>query len=132
MTTNPKAFTNSSTLAAWLPDRGPRRNAVTRPCFEKIRKVFERYGFEPVETPGDRVYRRARKFLPIRIALTKACFRSRMMMNNGSRCRYDLNRHWRAMWPKISTGYQNPSVISLWYVYRTKSPAQVVSVSYAI
>ena len=46
----------SSKLKARLPrglgDRGPAEIAATRRMLEKIREVYERYGFEPVETPA--------------------------------------------------------------------------------
>ena len=34
-----------------LADRGPAEIAATRRMLEVIRTVFERYGFDPVETP---------------------------------------------------------------------------------
>jgi histidyl-tRNA synthetase len=39
-------------LPRGLADRGPAEIAATRAMVEKIRGVFERYGFEPVETPA--------------------------------------------------------------------------------
>src|SRR5258705_158747 len=39
-------------LPRGLADRGPAEVAATRAMVEKIREVFERYGFEPVETPA--------------------------------------------------------------------------------
>src|SRR5882757_7162731 len=39
-------------LPRGLADRGPAEIAATRAMVEKIREVFERYGFEPVETPA--------------------------------------------------------------------------------
>ena len=35
-----------------LEDRGPAEIAATREMVEKIRAVYERYGFDPVETPA--------------------------------------------------------------------------------
>ena len=37
---------------AGLADRGPAEIAATRAMVAKIREVYERYGFEPVEAPG--------------------------------------------------------------------------------
>src|SRR6476659_153709 len=39
-------------LPRGLADRGPAEIAATRHMVEAIRVVFERYGFEPVETPA--------------------------------------------------------------------------------
>ena len=39
-------------LPRGLADRGPAEIAATRAMVEKIREVYERYGFEPVETPA--------------------------------------------------------------------------------
>src|SRR3981081_3371313 len=39
-------------LPPGLEDRGPAAISATRQMVEKIREVFERYGFEPVETPA--------------------------------------------------------------------------------
>ncbi len=63
--TNPK---NRQKLKARLPrglaDRGPAEIAATRAMVEKIREVFERYGFEPVETPAMEYTDALGKFLP--------------------------------------------------------------------
>ena len=39
-------------LPRGLEDRGPAAISATRQMVEKIREVYERYGFEPVETPA--------------------------------------------------------------------------------
>ncbi|MFZ1066303.1 MAG: ATP phosphoribosyltransferase regulatory subunit, partial [Pseudolabrys sp.] len=39
-------------LPRGLADRGPAEIAATRNMVEAIRVVFERYGFDPVETPA--------------------------------------------------------------------------------
>ena len=55
-------------LKARLPrgfaDRGPAEIAATRRMLETIREVFERYGFEPVETPAIEYTDALGKFLP--------------------------------------------------------------------
>jgi histidyl-tRNA synthetase len=51
-------------LPRGLADRGPAEIAATRHMIEKIRVVFERYGFEPVETPGIEYTDALGKFLP--------------------------------------------------------------------
>jgi histidyl-tRNA synthetase len=51
-------------LPRGLTDRGPAEIAATRHMVEKIRLVFERYGFEPVETPAIEYTEALGKFLP--------------------------------------------------------------------
>jgi len=58
----------SNKLKARLPrglaDRGPAEIAATRAMIEKIRAVYELYGFEPVETPAFEYTDALGKFLP--------------------------------------------------------------------
>ncbi|MFL6835870.1 MAG: histidine--tRNA ligase [Bradyrhizobium sp.] len=51
-------------LPRGLADRGPAEIAATRRMTETIREVFERYGFEPVETPAMEYTDALGKFLP--------------------------------------------------------------------
>src|ERR1700761_2583364 len=51
-------------LPRGLEDRGPAAIAATREMVEKIRTVYERYGFEPVETPAMEYTDALGKFLP--------------------------------------------------------------------
>src|SRR5919107_3211027 len=51
-------------LPRGLADRGPAEIAATRRMVEKIREVYERYGFEPVETPEIEYTDALGKFLP--------------------------------------------------------------------
>jgi histidyl-tRNA synthetase len=51
-------------LPRGLADRGPAEIAATRNMVEAIRVVFERYGFEPVETPSIEYTDALGKFLP--------------------------------------------------------------------
>ena len=51
-------------LPRGLGDRGPAEIAATRQMVEAIRAVFERYGFEPVETPAIEYTDALGKFLP--------------------------------------------------------------------
>jgi histidyl-tRNA synthetase len=51
-------------LPRGLADRGPAEIAATRAMVEQIRVVFERYGFEPVETPAIEYTDALGKFLP--------------------------------------------------------------------
>jgi histidyl-tRNA synthetase len=51
-------------LPRGLADRGPAEIAATRHMVDRIRLVFERYGFEPVETPAIEYTDALGKFLP--------------------------------------------------------------------
>ena len=51
-------------LPRGLADHGPSEIAATRPMIEKIRAVYEFYGFEPVETPAIEYTDALGKFLP--------------------------------------------------------------------
>jgi histidyl-tRNA synthetase len=51
-------------LPRGLDDRGPTAIAATRAMTDKIREVYERYGFEPVETPAMEYTDALGKFLP--------------------------------------------------------------------
>jgi histidyl-tRNA synthetase len=51
-------------LPRGLADRGPAEIGATRRMLETIRRVFERYGFEPVETPQIEYTDALGKFLP--------------------------------------------------------------------
>ncbi|MBB1093397.1 histidine--tRNA ligase [Rhodopseudomonas palustris] len=51
-------------LPRGLADRGPAEIAATRSMVEIIREVYERYGFEPVETPAFEYTDALGKFLP--------------------------------------------------------------------
>jgi len=60
----PKQNKLKARLPRGLADRGPAEIAATRRMLETIRKVFERYGFEPVETPQIEYTDALGKFLP--------------------------------------------------------------------
>jgi histidyl-tRNA synthetase len=51
-------------LPRGLADRGPSEIAATRAMVAKIREVYQRYGFEPVETPAMEYTDALGKFLP--------------------------------------------------------------------
>src|SRR5262249_62125340 len=51
-------------LPRGLADRSPGEIAATRQMIEKIRAVYELYGFEPVETPAIEYTDALGKFLP--------------------------------------------------------------------
>jgi len=64
----PEKPEKSNKLKARLPrglaDRGPAEIAATRAMIDKIRAVYELYGFEPVETPAIEYTDALGKFLP--------------------------------------------------------------------
>jgi histidyl-tRNA synthetase len=68
MADNPSKSVKSSKPKARLPrglaDRGPAEIAATRRMLDTIRGVYERYGFEPVETPMLEYTDALGKFLP--------------------------------------------------------------------
>jgi histidyl-tRNA synthetase len=61
---SPKTNRLKARLPRGLADRGPAEIAATREMVEKIRVQFERYGFEPVETPAIEYTDALGKFLP--------------------------------------------------------------------
>src|SRR3984957_106533 len=68
MADNPSKSAKTNKPKARLPrglgDRGPAEIAATRRMLDTIRGVYERYGFEPVETPGFEYTDALGKFLP--------------------------------------------------------------------
>ena len=60
----PKPQKLKARLPRGLADRGPAEIAATRQMVEAIRLQFERYGFEPVETPAFEYTDALGKFLP--------------------------------------------------------------------
>ncbi|HMK70171.1 MAG TPA: histidine--tRNA ligase [Xanthobacteraceae bacterium] len=63
-TDRPKTNKLKARLPRGLADRGPAEIAATRAMIEKIRAVYERYGFEAVETPAIEYTDALGKFLP--------------------------------------------------------------------
>src|SRR5215208_4642782 len=61
---SPKQNRLKARLPRGLADRGPAEIAATRRMIEAIRAVYERYGFEPVETPAIEYTDALGKFLP--------------------------------------------------------------------
>src|SRR5438093_11217845 len=59
-----KTIKRKPRLPRGLADRGGAEIAVTRRMLDKIRAVYERYGFEPVETPAIEYTDALGKFLP--------------------------------------------------------------------
>ena len=64
MSTDKKQNRLKARLPRGLADRAPAEIAATRQMLETIRAVYERYGFEPVETPAIEYTDALGKFLP--------------------------------------------------------------------
>ncbi len=64
MADKPKTNKLKARLPRGLADRGSAEIAATRRMMETIRQVYERYGFEPVETPAIEYTDALGKFLP--------------------------------------------------------------------
>src|SRR5208283_2852121 len=64
MADKPKTNKLKARLPRGLADRAPAEIAATRRMMETIRLVYERYGFEPIETPAIEYTDALGKFLP--------------------------------------------------------------------
>src|SRR3954451_25292268 len=84
----------SNRLKARLPrglaDRGPAEIAATRRMIEAIRAVYERYGFDPVETPEIEYTDALGKFLPDQDRPTEGVFSCKDGDEQWLSLRYDL------------------------------------------
>src|SRR5438045_8001329 len=84
----------SNKLKARLPrglaDRGPAEIAATRRMIEAIRAVYERYGFDPVETPAIEYTDALGKFLPDQDRPNEGVFSFRDDDGQWLSLRYDL------------------------------------------
>ena len=89
-------------LPRGLADRGPAEIAATRHMVEAIRVVFERYGFEPVETPAIEYTDALGKFLPDQDRPNEGVFSFQDDDEQWLSLRYDLRRRLRATSPRIS------------------------------
>jgi hypothetical protein len=78
-------------LPRGLQDRDAADLRAQSAMIDTVRGVFERYGFDPVETPMIEYTDALGKFLPdSRTGPMRGCSRSRMMTSSGCRLRYDL------------------------------------------
>src|SRR5579885_2385088 len=77
-------------LPRGLADRGPAEIAATRRMVETIREVYERYGFEPVETPAIEYTDALGKFLPDQDRPNEGVFSFRDDDDQWLSLRYDL------------------------------------------
>src|SRR3569832_386169 len=77
-------------LPRGLEARGPAAIAATREMVEKIREVYERYGFEPVETPAMEYTDALGKFLPDQDRPNEGVFSFQDVDEEWISLRYDL------------------------------------------
>ena len=110
-------------LPRGLADRGAAELAATRRMVETIREVYERYGFEPVETPAFEYTDALGKFLPDQDRPNEGVFSFQDDDEQWISLRYDLTaplaryvaEHWDAL-PKPYRSYRAG------YVYRNEKP----------
>src|SRR6267154_68958 len=117
----------SNRLKARLPrglgDRGPAEIAATRRMLETIRAVYERYGFEPVETPAIEYTDALGKFLPDQDRPNEGVFSFQDDDEQWLSLRYDLTA---PLARYVAQNYQNLPLpyrsYRAGYVYRNEKP----------
>ena len=124
---DPKFGKKPQMLKARLPrglaDRGPAEIAATRAMVEAIRVVFERYGFEPVETPAIEYTDALGKFLPDQDRPNEGVFSFQDDDEQWLSLRYDLTaplaRYVAENFQNIALPYRS---YRFGYVYRNEKP----------
>jgi histidyl-tRNA synthetase len=110
-------------LPRGLADRGPAEIAATRAMLEKIRSVYERYGFEPVETPAFEYTDALGKFLPDQDRPNEGVFSLQDDDEQWISLRYDLTaplaRYVAENFDTLPKPYRSYRV---GYVYRNEKP----------
>ena len=110
-------------LPRGLADRGPAEIAATRRMTETIREVFERYGFEPVETPAMEFTDALGKFLPDQDRPNEGVFSFQDDDEQWISLRYDLTaplaRYVAENFDALPKPYRSYRV---GYVYRNEKP----------
>src|SRR5471030_958670 len=110
-------------LQRGLGDRGPAEIAATRHMVEAIRVVFERYGFEPVETPAIEYTDALGKFLPDQDRPNEGVFSFQDDDEQWLSLRYDLTA---PLARYVAENYQNLALpfrsYRHGYVYRNEKP----------
>ncbi len=110
-------------LPRGLADRGPAEIAATRHMVEAIRTVFERYGFEPVETPAIEYTDALGKFLPDQDRPNEGVFSFQDDDEQWLSLRYDLTA---PLARYVAENYQNLALpyrsYRFGYVYRNEKP----------
>jgi histidyl-tRNA synthetase len=124
---DPKADLKSNRPKARLPrglaDRGPAEIAATRAMIETIRKVYELYGFEPVETPAFEYTDALGKFLPDQDRPNEGVFSFQDDDEQWLSLRYDLTaplaRYVAENFDQLPKPYRS---YRAGYVYRNEKP----------
>jgi histidyl-tRNA synthetase len=110
-------------LPRGLEDRGPTAIAATRAMVEKIREVYERYGFEPVETPAIEYTDALGKFLPDQDRPNEGVFSFQDDDEQWLSLRYDLTA---PLARYVAENFQNLALpyrsYRFGYVYRNEKP----------
>src|SRR5690242_8166902 len=110
-------------LPRGLVDRGPAEIAATRYMVEAIRVVFERYGFEPVETPAIEYTDALGKFLPDQDRPNEGVFSFQDDDEQWISLRYDLTA---PLARYVAENFQNLALpyrsYRAGYVYRNEKP----------
>jgi histidyl-tRNA synthetase len=110
-------------LPRGLGDRGPAEIAATRRMTETIREVYERYGFEPVETPAMEFTDALGKFLPDQDRPNEGVFSFQDDDEQWISLRYDLTaplaRYVAENFDALPKPYRSYRV---GYVYRNEKP----------
>ena len=110
-------------LPRGLADRGPAEIAATRHMVEAIRAVFERYGFEPVETPAIEYTDALGKFLPDQDRPNEGVFSFQDDDEQWLSLRYDLTA---PLARYVAENFQNLALpyrsYRYGYVYRNEKP----------
>ncbi len=110
-------------LPRGLTDRGPAEIAATRHMVEAIRVVFERYGFEPVETPAIEYTDALGKFLPDQDRPNEGVFSFQDDDEQWLSLRYDLTA---PLARYVAENFQNLTLpyrsYRYGYVYRNEKP----------
>ena len=110
-------------LPRGLADRGPAEIAATREMTEAIRRVFERYGFEPLETPAIEYTDALGKFLPDQDRPNEGVFSFQDDDEQWMSLRYDLTaplaRYVAENFDALPRPYRS---YRFGYVYRNEKP----------
>ena len=110
-------------LPRGLADRGPAEIAATRDMVEKIRLQFERYSFEPVETPAIEYTDALGKFLPDQDRPNEGVFSFQDDDEQWLSLRYDLTA---PLARYVAENFQNLALpyrsYRFGYVYRNEKP----------
>jgi histidyl-tRNA synthetase len=110
-------------LPRGLEDRGPAAIAATRAMVDAIREVYERYGFEPVETPAIEYTDALGKFLPDQDRPNEGVFSFQDDDEQWLSLRYDLTA---PLARYVAENFQNLALpyrsYRFGYVYRNEKP----------